>query len=133
MTDDIGQTIISGVVESGFGDGKVFLSLNYYKNAVKTALGFIPYPGTLNLNTGKPIELPESRCVVISGKDGYGAVRCWHVVVSTDTSFNVVYRAVVLRPEITEHGPETLELVSPHELRTKLGVKDGDTLYIRLV
>ncbi|MEM3515703.1 MAG: DUF120 domain-containing protein, partial [Saccharolobus sp.] len=40
---------IKGNVVSGIGEGRIFLSMEYYRNQIAKLLGFEPYPGTLNI------------------------------------------------------------------------------------
>ncbi|HUW86625.1 MAG TPA: DUF120 domain-containing protein, partial [Methanoregula sp.] len=41
--------ILSGMVVSGIGEGKYYMSLEPYKQQFSSHLGFEPYPGTLNI------------------------------------------------------------------------------------
>jgi riboflavin kinase len=43
---------IDGEVTAGMGKAEFFLSQEFYTNEFKKNLGFVPYPGTLNIIVG---------------------------------------------------------------------------------
>ena len=40
---------IEGEVKSGLGKGSYFMSQEFYSNEFRKNLGFVPFPGTLNV------------------------------------------------------------------------------------
>lgn len=99
-------------------------------------LGEEPYPGTLNIETNLPTEVIESRCTpqyiksVISGSDVLGGFKYWLGRIGADSTQFI--DVLILRPNLSRHGPNVLEVVSSKYLRGVLGLKDGDHLYVEL-
>jgi len=126
-----------GKVVSGLREGAKYISMPQYRNALREALGFDPYPGTLNVllpreYVKKTLSLRE-RGTVIQGftVDGveYGWVRCLPAVISKG---GLSVRGGILFIEKTAHGPEIVEVVAPVKLRDTLSLKNGEKIEIRV-
>ncbi len=125
---------IEGVVFSGVGEGKKFLSIRNYKEGIKKKLGFSPFEGTLNIrldekNTKKRAFLSSLSFEYLKGfkKDGkeYGGTylkKCF---------INGVEGGIII-PIKSRYGYNVLEVVSPYFLREKLKLKDGDKVRVVL-
>ncbi len=120
---------IRGEVRTGLGEGRYYLSRPGYKDRFKAALGWEPYPGTLNLELGgaeanKLRILRRSPVHLIEGFQAegrtFGAVACW------PAKAKGVACAAIL-PHRT-HYTTTLELVAPVRLREALSCDDGQLL-----
>lgn len=119
--------IIEGRVESGMGEGRYYMSREAYMKQFKKALGYTPYPGTLNLHLTQS-SLPRIKVlrarkgIEIKGfKDGhrtFGAVKCFK------SKINDVEASVVM--PVRSHYSEVIEVISRFYLRGKLGLSDGD-------
>jgi len=134
--------IVRGSVISGIGVGHKYVSIPYYKNLLSSLLdGEEPYPGTLNIrvnltykelsNLCKPNEVPSK---VIEGKR-YGGFIYWKGKIKTVPSIGsskqvIVPKVLILRPHLSRHEDNVLEIVSHEHLRSKLSLRDGDTLEI---
>lgn len=123
---------IKGVVVRGTGDGRYYLSMPGYRRQVKKLLGFVPYPGTLNLlveNDSKAI-LQGMRGMEVRGfkKDGrmLGTANLYPCRIADKVD------GAVIIPSRSHYGPEIIELIAPHNLRRKLKLRDGDRLRIRI-
>lgn len=122
-----------GRVFSGLGEGAYYISLPGYSIQFEKLLGFRPFPGTLNLVLDQS-QLPlRKELNVIDGlsvegfSDGertYGPVKCFKAKVES------TYDAGALVIERTHHGEAVLELVSPHNLRKSLALRDGDLVSV---
>ncbi|MEW6069545.1 MAG: DUF120 domain-containing protein, partial [Candidatus Thermoplasmatota archaeon] len=120
------QLSLHCVVCSGTGEGKYYMSLEHYCSEFKKKLGFLPYPGTLNLKLKsdeifKLEILKKAKSIVISGfKEGnkyFGAVKC----------FKAKFRGIscwLIIPEKTRYK-NIVEIISNEYLREKLKLKDG--------
>ena len=122
---------IEGLVMRGVGDGRLYLSMPEYKRQIGKALGFIPYEGTLNISIaepGKKTDLIATRGIEIDGflKDGraLGAAKCFRCTV------NGREKGAVIIPLRSHYGSEVVEVISPNNLRKKLGLKDGSRVLI---
>ncbi len=126
---------LRGVVVSGSGEGKYFLSLEGYKRQIYEKLGFEPYPGTLNVllddeSAERKVLLALRKPIVIEGfvEDGrrYGDVLAYPVKIVD------VWPAALIIPTRTHHPPSIAEIIAPVNLREKLGLKNGDTVIIKV-
>lgn len=120
-----------GKVVSGMGEGRYYTEQNGYVKQFKEKLGFVPYPGTLNveieyadrnklrlLKNCKAIEIDEFKT-----KDRtFGKVICFHAEI------NGVSGAIVLPTR--SHYSNILEFISEYCLRDKLNLKDNDIVNI---
>lgn len=124
--------IFFGVVCSGTGEGKKFVSMPHYMTQFKKLLGFNPFPGTLNLkiNSGFLNELLQGLKVLrINGfrqgnKVFYG-VSVFPALLENKEVFLVV-------PDKTKNK-NTAEFVSRECLRKSLNLKDNDLVKVKLV
>ena len=125
---------LSGSVTSGLKDGRYYLSLPRYARQFKKKLGFTPYPGTLNVvieDRDKKLMLNRMKGVVVDGfsigNRVLGKVKCFPVIV------NKKVRGALVLPERSHYSSDTIEVVSQHNLREKLRLKDGSRVRIELL
>ena len=130
-----GKLEITGTIVRGLGEGKYYLSLDGYRKQIKKTLGFIPFPGTLNVKMApadvwKRQQLLRIEPLIIQGfmdgKRTYGdlfAYRCR--LEGTDCA--------VIVPMRTHHGPEVIEVISSFDIKKKLGKKDGGKVRLTVV
>jgi riboflavin kinase len=121
----------AGRVVSGMGEGRYYTEQKGYADQFKDKLGFVPHPGTLNIEI-KNIErnklrlLKDHTAILIdefeTNNRTFGGVRCFHA------SINGVDGAIVL--PIRSHYSNILELISPYYLRDTLKVDDCDTVKV---
>lgn len=123
--------IIEGTVVSGLDKAASFLSLDGYTKQIKEHFGFVPYPGTFNvkIDDGKMFRdyLLQLKPTTINGfetKDRtYGNIYAYKCLVNN-------LETVLIIPEQSSHGPEILEIISPENIRNKLGKKIGDRMTV---
>ncbi len=123
-----------GVVVSGLGEGAFYISLEGYRRVMEELLGFVPYPGTLNIKLD-PQSLAYRRYLeslpgilipgFTNGMRTYGAVKAFRARIRG------VEGAVVM-PERTHHPTDVIEVVAPVKLRDVLGLRDGDRVEIEI-
>jgi len=120
-----------GKVVSGMGEGRYYTEQDGYINQFKEKLGFIPYPGTLNVEIeyverNKLRLLKNYHALSIDEFQNenrtFGSVRCFKANVNESDG------AIVL--PLRSHYSNILEFISPHYLREKLNLKDGDEVKI---
>lgn len=135
VEEDQNVIVLEGVVVSGLGEGRYYISMDYYSSMINKLLGFKPYPGTLNIRlVGESIwkrrQLNAYRSLHIPGfkdeKRVYGGAWVFKAKV------NGYGPAGVVIPERTSHGSEILEIVAPDYLRSVLGLKDGDRVVVEV-
>ncbi len=125
---------ITGRVASGLGEGRIFLSIPYYKESFEKLLGFTPYPGTLNLVIYDRVSL-ENRLILdterhILIKEFKSENRVLGAVKAFPASINGLRPAAIVLPLRSAHPKSVIEVISPYFLREKLNLKDGDDVEV---
>ena len=124
------ELVFLGKVFTGLREGRFYVSLKGYSKHFQATLGFVPYPGTLNLRVSSTAQIDQRRRLeslkgieVPGFEDGrrtYGPVKCFRARVGGR------YPGAVLAIERTHYDSTVLEAISPVNLRKALGLKDGD-------
>ncbi len=130
---NINAISFTGTVESGLGEGKYYISRKNYIVQFQQKLGFIPYLGTLNVRLSEGQEanaliLKDSSGIYIEGfkteDRTFGPVKAFRVELNGT-------ECALIMPERTVHV-NTVELISPHFLREKLSLEDGQKVDIKV-
>jgi riboflavin kinase len=131
-------TQIKGLLASGLGEGQYYISVPEYSEQFQNLLGWIPYPGTLNIRLATSIDvegfqrLINSPSHLIKGfkHEGrtFGEVLLWKCEIQHFTDETV--EGAVIRPVRTHHNHQILELLAPENLRQRFNLKDEDTLTV---
>ncbi|MGC8572690.1 MAG: DUF120 domain-containing protein [Caldisphaera sp.] len=121
-------------VFSGKNEGEFFVSI-YSKN-IKKALGFTPFPGTLNARLISDVEefnncLSKSKAIIIDPPNipntKYARVIAYPILL-----FNSL-NAYILRPEITIYKKDVVEIIFERRLRDVLNINDGSIIDINVI
>ncbi|MEM3727822.1 MAG: DUF120 domain-containing protein [Candidatus Bathyarchaeia archaeon] len=120
---------MKGKIVSGSGEGSFFTALPWVKRQIKEKLGFVPYPGTLNLKlAGEYVEgrklLENVKAIEILPELGYCRGKCFRAYIGRDVA------CAVALPCVENYPKDVLEIVAPSNLREKLKLKDGDELEV---
>ncbi len=127
-----GKTELSftGALFTGLGEGGYYISLKGYSKSFARALGFEPFPGTLNLRLGNEAMVEQRRRLDVlqgieipgftDGKRTYGPVKVFRSRIAGR------HPGAVLAIERTHYDSSVLEIISPVNLRKTLRLKDGD-------
>jgi len=125
---------LSGSVISGLGEGAYYMSLNGYTKQFKVKIGYIPFPGTLNikLNQLQNIQqLDDLDSIIVDpfsdGKRTYGWVKCFHA------KLNNTINCELIRLERTHHDNSVIELISKMNLRKTGGLKTSSKVKIKIL
>lgn len=124
---------IRGRVASGLGEGRYYLEQPGYIAQFRDKLGFVPYPGTLNvqvegaemnklriLRSSPAVHIEEFR----NEERTFGAVDAWRAQIGR-------LPCALILPRRTHHA-QTVEVVAQDFLRGKLELKDGDEIEVRV-
>ncbi len=116
---------IDGEVTTGLGKAAYFLSQDFYTKEFEKNLGFIPFPGTLNVIVSEDsldeINDIKNNCEnLIKPDEGFGAVKYIQAKLNGDVDGAIVF------PAKTTHEENYLEFIASEKLREKLGLEDGD-------
>ena len=126
------EPVIKGIVESGMGEGRYYLSKEEYVRQIEEAFGFKPYEGTLNLRLA-PEELVKYRSFLSHAKVIHGFVsegRTFGDVLGIPAVIEGIECALIT-PKRT-HYSDVVEVIAPVKLRDVLSLKDGDEVKLRI-
>jgi len=116
---------IDGEVTTGLGKAAFFLSKDFYVNEFQKNLGFIPFPGTLNVIVSEEYlseinEIKNNCQNLIQPEEGFGSVKY------IEAKLNDKIQGAIVFPAKTTHEENYLEFISKDKLRDKYGFEDGD-------
>ncbi len=124
-----------GTVFTGIGKGAYYVGHPGYKRRIREKLGYVPYPGTLNLRLSTPGDirhrkkLREDKGVRIEPFEHKGerfsGLNCFEGEMSGT-------RVNLLIIEITHYDDSVMELISPVYLRGELSLRDGDRVAVTI-
>jgi riboflavin kinase, archaea type len=118
-----------GKVFSGIGKGKYYVGHPEYQRRFEEALGYRPYPGTLNVKLEDRVVIEKMKTLRSMGGKKIEAFRVDGEPMSALTCFDGSMggeRVTVLFIDVTHYNETVTELISPAYLRGKFGLKDGD-------
>ncbi len=120
---------IEGEVTTGLGKAAYFLSQEFYTREFKKNLGFIPYPGTLNVIVEERYlneinEIKDNCQNLIKPDEGFGAVKYIRARLNDKITGAIVF------PAKTTHEENYLEFIAETRLRDELNLKDGDIVHL---
>ena len=120
---------LKGKVMDGFGEGKYYVEK--YKKKIKEALGFEPFPGTLNVKTSTvkiKSFLMDVDPVVIEGFAAsdrtFGSIKLYKVNIGG-------VAGAIIKPERTRHGEDVIEIIADVHLRKKMGLKENHLVELK--
>ena len=118
---------ITGEVTTGLGKAAYFLSQEFYSREFKKNLGFVPFPGTLNVIVNEEYldeinEIKVNCKNLIKPDEGFGAVNYIEAILNDKIKGAIVF------PAKTTHEENYLEFISQNKLRDELKLNDGDVV-----
>ena len=133
----MGTVILHGTVVSGVGEGATFTQLDWVKASFETLLGFVPFPGTLNVRlepsgvaAWKAYRETNGRRVEPASPEFCEARLYPALIVARDG--RQADQVAIVWPLVAGYPDDVLEFVAPVRLRDVLSLQDGDQLTIRL-
>lgn len=126
---------IRGRVISGVGRAGYFTGLDWVKRECEDKVGFVPYPGTLNVkvdaaSAGELEEIKKARWSSIQPPPG-SAFRPARVL---RAAIGGIPAAIVVPSEdVNVHPADVVEVIAPVGLREALRLKDGDNVEVLVV
>ncbi len=124
---------IEGEVDSGLFQGAYYISKEGYQRQIKEKLNYEAFPGTLNIKIkeeeyDKRQRLERGPSIRLEGfKDGeraFGAARIYPCIINGEEEGALI----VAERSIHDYG--VMEIISPHYLRRKMELADGDKIKI---
>ncbi len=130
------EEVLMAEVFSGMKEGAYYMSRPGYVMGFKEILGYIPFPGTLNLRVrGDDVsKIREWRRRVrpkvvpgfVEAGRTFGDVEVLPVVLNGFVEAHAIF------PLRRHYGDDVLEIIYPESLRIKLNIKDGDIVAVTL-
>lgn len=126
--------VLAGVVVSGIGEGRYYMSLEPYRKQFLEKLGFLPFPGTLNvrlhpasIETRKRLELREWIPITGFSMDNrtFGDAKCMPCRIDG-------LECAIIVPGRTHYPEDVIEVISAQDLRAALRVEDRDEIRIEI-
>jgi riboflavin kinase len=125
-----------GTIVSGMGEGAYYMSMRGYEKQFKSKLGYVPFPGTLNVKL-KDKEFIEAKRtleahfgITINGfsddKRTYGWVKCY------PAKINNSIEAALITLERTHHDDSVIELISRENIKKTTKLSTGSQISIRV-
>jgi riboflavin kinase len=123
------QITLAGKVFSGIGKGRYYVGHPEYQKRFEAALGYRPYPGTLNIKLEDKVAIEEMKTLrslggkriesFTVGEERFSALNCFDGKLNDE-------RITLLLIDITYYNETVAELISPTFLRGKFRLEDGD-------
>ena len=127
---------LKGTLVSGMGEGAYYMGLKGYTKQFQSKIGYIPFPGTLNIRLDQKIHQESIKQFETlngikiksfsDGKRTYGWVKCF----SAKLNNSINCQLIVL--ERTHHDDSVIELISKVCLRKNAKLKDGSKVSIKI-
>jgi riboflavin kinase len=122
---------VRGKVFSGSGEGAKFIEIPWVREQIIEKLGFIPYPGTLNIKLTEGVVnfklLKKAKAIEILPAKGFCRGRCFNAC------FMDTLKCAIVIPEVENYPESILEVIAPINLRQKFKLKDGDTVDVKIM
>ena len=130
------DVLLKGTLVSGMGEGAYYMSLKGYTKQFKSKIGYIPFPGTLNVKLGKKEYTEAIRQFeglegihidgYSDGKRTYGWVKCFKAKLNSSIDCQLI------RLERSHHDTSIIELISKTNLRKTAKLSNGSKVTITI-
>lgn len=127
---------VVGNIISGMGEGAYYMSMKGYTKQFKSKLGYIPFPGTLNvkLNDKKFVEAKRELDLhdgitidgFSDGKRTYGWVKCFPAKINNSVD------GMLITLERTHYDDSIVELISQKNIKKTARLSNGSQISIRV-
>ena len=128
---------LKGEIISGMGEGAYYMSLKGYTKQFKSKIGYIPFPGTLNVKLYQKEyvqaiqqldDLDGQKINSFSdGKRTYGWVKCF------TAKLNRTVNCQLIRLERTHYDNSIIELISKNSICKTANLKLGSKVSIKII
>lgn len=127
---------LRGTLVSGMGEGAYYMSLKGYTKQFDAKIGYVPFPGTLNVKLDKKEHVEALRQLnsfdgvkidgFSDGKRTYGWVKCHHCILNDKIDCELILL------ERTHHDNSVVELIADADIRKKASLKTGSKITIKI-
>ena len=127
---------ITGTITSGMGEGAYYMSMKGYTKQFKSKLGYIPYPGTLNVQL-KEKKFSEAISQLSNydgtkinpfsdGKRTFGWVKCFKSKINNKIDCELILL------ERTHHDTNIVEFIAKTNIRKSLKIGNKSNIKIKI-
>ena len=127
---------LEGTLVSGMGEGAYYMGLKGYTKQFKSKIGYVPFPGTLNVRLDQKIHQEAVKHLEAldgikiksfsDGKRTYGWVKCFSAKINNSID------CVLILLERTHHDDSIIEIISNLCIRKVGNLKDGSKISITI-
>jgi len=128
------HVVVEGRVARGFGVGAKYVAMPPYNIILTELIDEEPYPGTLNLEISKTYEELIKECtpsiirsLIVDGVERGGFYYWFGKIPELPEEW-----VLIIRPYLSKHKPNVIEIISGHNLREKLSLEDGKILSVKI-
>lgn len=125
-----------GTIISGMGEGAYYMSMKGYTKQFKTKLGYIPFPGTLNVKLKNKEYTEAKRSLDVyggimingfsDGKRTYGWVKCYPAKINNSID------SALITLERTHYDDSVIELISYTNIKKAAKLSTGSQISVRI-
>lgn len=125
-----------GTIISGMGEGAYYMSMKGYTKQFKTKLGYIPFPGTLNVKLKNKEYTEAKRSLDVyggimingfsDGKRTYGWVKCYPAKINNSID------SALITLERTHYDDSVIELISYTNIKKAAKLLTGSQISVRI-
>ncbi|WP_292366280.1 MULTISPECIES: DUF120 domain-containing protein [unclassified Methanoculleus] len=128
------QYTLTGIVISGLGEGRYYMSIPHYKEQFGACLGFEPFPGTLNIRLDAASievrkQLDHAGWIDVPGftadERTFGGARVLPCRIRG-------HKCAIVEPSRTHYPEDIVEVIAGCELRKALNLNDNDTIEVEI-
>jgi CTP-dependent riboflavin kinase len=127
------KVTIYGEAIEGLKESSYFTEIPWVKEQFISKLGFIPYPGTFNLeikeeNARKILQEIKERpgIEIVPMENGFCSALCYSVLLADS-----IEGAMVV-PEVSDYPDSKMEIIAPCNIREVLAITNGDLVKVEL-
>ena len=127
---------ITGMITSGMGEGAYYMSMKGYTKQFKSKLGYVPYPGTLNVQLKDKkfseaiSQLSNYEGTMINsfsdGKRTFGWVKCFKSKINNKIDCELILL------ERTHHDTSIVEFISKNNIRKSLKIGNKPHVKVKI-
>ena len=128
---------LKGKIISGMGEGAYYMSLKGYTKQFKSKIGYVPFPGTLNVKLYKKEHVEAIQQLddldgqkinsFSDGKRTFGWVKCF------TATLNRTINCQLIRLERTHYDNSIIELISKNNICKTADLKIGSQISIKII
>ena len=139
---------LSGVLVSGMGEGAYYMTLDGYTRQFRSKVGYVPFPGTLNVRLGgrrymeavRRLKSERAGRMIDSFSDGrrtYGWAICYPALLRAGPgaagSKTAEVQCDLITLERTHHDDSIIELISAVCIREATRISDGSDVTVEIL